>query len=157
MGINTVTWNQLDMTCLAAPTVPGLVRSLVEFRLVGWALDGLIGDVSLVAGELVANAVRAAPYREIRVRFDREVRGVVLAVWDPAAGMPVARPVIELEPDDVAPDPLALDDGHDAGIGGWGLPIVQSLASECGVEPTPPAGKWVWARFLYVEKAAAMP
>jgi hypothetical protein len=30
--------------------------------------------------------------------------------------------------------------------GGWGLPIVQALADDCGYTPHPSGGKWVWAR-----------
>lgn len=48
--------------------------------------------------------------------------------------------------DDIVPDPLALEPGHVAGMGGRGLVIVQALASECGVTATRPSGKWVWAR-----------
>ena len=36
--------------------------------------------------------------------------------------------------------------GHDDGIGGWGLPLVQALSSGCGVRDTEPHGKWVWAK-----------
>ncbi|WP_165488332.1 ATP-binding protein [Actinomadura formosensis] len=136
---------ELDISCLASGTVPGLVRTLVELRLGEWGLGKVAGDVLLIAGELVANAVRATPDREIRVRFAREVGTVLLAVWDSSAAMPVVRPVVELALDDIAPDARALDDGHDAGTGGWGLPLVQALASKCGVTETRP-GKWVWAR-----------
>ncbi|WP_433228862.1 ATP-binding protein [Actinomadura formosensis] len=136
---------ELDISCLASGTVPGLVRTLVELRLGEWGLGKVAGDVLLIAGELVANAVRATPDREIRVRFAREVGTVLLAVWDSSAAMPVVRPVVELALDDIVPDARALDDGHDAGTGGWGLPLVQTLAAKCGVTETWP-GKWVWAR-----------
>ncbi|MDL4819731.1 ATP-binding protein [Actinomadura opuntiae] len=106
------------------------------------------GDVHLIAGELVANAIQSTPDREIRVRFTREARAVRLAVWDASEAMPVARPVVELTLDDIAPDPCALDAGYDDGTGGWGLPIVQALATRCGVERTRP-GKWVWAEVAF--------
>lgn len=136
---------ELDISCLAGRTVPGLVRTLVELRLREWGLAKIAGDVLLVAGELVANAVEATPDREIRVRFSREVSAVLLAVWDSSAQMSVVRPVVEVVLDDITPDARALDDGHDDGTGGWGLPIVQALACKAGVTETR-SGKWVWAR-----------
>ncbi|MER6810495.1 ATP-binding protein [Spirillospora sp. NPDC000708] len=148
MGIKAANSGELDVVCLAAATVPGMVRALVEFRLTEWGLMALAGDVHLIAGELVANAIQSTPDREIRVRFVREARAVVLQVWDASDAMPVARPVAEMTLDDIVPDPCALDAGHDDGTGGWGLPIVQALASRCGVERTSP-GKWVWAEVAF--------
>ncbi|RKS79822.1 histidine kinase-like protein [Actinomadura pelletieri DSM 43383] len=139
MVAKVVQVGELDISCRAAGTVPGMVRSLVGFRLADWGLERVAGDVLLVAGELVANAVQSAPDREIRVKFTRDVGAVVVAVWDPGDGMPVARPVVEVTLDDIRGDALALEEG------GRGLQIVQALASGCGVKATPPVGKWVWA------------
>ena len=136
---------ELDISCLAARTTAGLVRTLVEFRLAEWGLEKIAGDVLLIVGELVANAVEYTRDREIRVRFTREAGAVVLAVWDSSDEMPVARPVTELGLNDIVPDARALDDGYDDGTGGWGLPLVQALSSDCGVRKTEPSGKWVWA------------
>ncbi|WP_169806773.1 ATP-binding protein [Actinomadura macra] len=136
--------SDLDISLLAAGTTPGLVRSLVQFRLTEWGLLGIAGDVQLVAGELVANAVQSTPDQAIRVRFTREAAGVLLAVWDSSPEMPVARPVVEMTLDDIAPDLRALDPGHLDG--GRGLQIVQALSSRCGVAAGQPSGKWVWAR-----------
>ncbi|WP_344591778.1 ATP-binding protein [Actinomadura vinacea] len=137
---------ELDMCCLAAWTAPGQVRSLIEYRLAAWGLGRLVDDAVLIAGELVANAVACTPEREIRVQFAREEAAVLLAVWDSSDAMPVVSPVKELTLDDIEPDARALDDGHDDGTGGWGLPIVQALSDECGVWRTEPLGKWVWTR-----------
>ncbi|TDD91073.1 ATP-binding protein [Actinomadura darangshiensis] len=126
-----------------------MARSLVEFRLQEWGLAWIAGDVLLVAGELVANAVKYAPDQEIRVRFTREAGVVVLAVWDSSGAMPVVRPVVELTLDDIVPDEWALDPGHDEGTRGRGLPIVQALSVDCGVTETPPCGKWVWAKVAF--------
>ncbi|MEW2353752.1 ATP-binding protein [Spirillospora sp. NPDC029432] len=145
MSGNSGIADEMDMTCLAAWTVAGQVRAVIGLRLAGWGLERLVPDAVLVAGELVANAVRSTPEREIRVRFVRENGAVLFGVWDSSDEMPVAAPVKELEPDDVGPDARALDVGYDDGTGGWGLPIVQALSAECGVCPTRP-GKWVWAR-----------
>ena len=146
MSPKTVASGELDLSCLAAVTAPGQVRTLVEFRLTEWGLLRMAHDTYLIAGELAANAVRAAPEGEIRVRFTREPVSVLLGVWDSSDEMPVVRPVVELSLEDIAPDPCALDPGHDAGTGGWGLPIVEALAWKCGVKRTAPHGKWVWAR-----------
>ncbi|TDB83620.1 ATP-binding protein [Actinomadura sp. KC216] len=100
---------------------------MVELRLASWGLAVLRDDATLVASELVTNAIRYASEREIRVRFAREGRGVLLEVWDPSDLMPVRKQDAE-------------------GLCGRGLPIVEALAFGCGVCPTEPCGKWVWAR-----------
>ncbi|MEU8803330.1 ATP-binding protein [Spirillospora sp. NPDC048819] len=145
MGIKAVNSGELDMSCLAAGTTSGLVRTLVEFRLAEWGLQKIAGDVLLIAGELVANAVESTPDRVVRVRFTREADAVVLAVWDSSEQMPVVRPVVEMTLDDVVADARALDAGYDDGTGGWGLPLVEALSAGCGVRKTEPSGKWVWA------------
>ncbi len=119
---------------------------MIDFRLRHWRMLHVAHDVHLIVGELIANAVRSTPDGEIRIRVVREPDSILLWVWDGSDEMPVARPVAELTLDDIVPDPHALDPGHDDGTGGWGLPIVQALSSECGVHPTEPHGKWVWAR-----------
>lgn len=141
MGIKAINSGELDICCRGGRTVPGMVRSLVGFRLAEWGLERVAGDVLLIVGELVANATRSTPDREIRVRFTRQATGVLLAVWDSGEGRPVVQPVVEL--DDVVPDAMALEPGHEEG--GRGLQIVLGLASDCGVEETLPVGKWVWA------------
>jgi anti-sigma regulatory factor (Ser/Thr protein kinase) len=145
----TANAGELDIKCLAARSAAGLVRTLAGARLREWGLMGIAGDVHQVTGELVANAVEAALYREIRVRLTREVRTVLLAVWDSSDVMPVLRPITELSLEDVIPDARALEPRHDAGTRGRGLPIVQALAAECGVTTTEPYGKWVWARVAF--------
>ncbi|MEU8799330.1 ATP-binding protein [Spirillospora sp. NPDC048819] len=146
MGINALNSGELDMSLLAAPTAPGMMRTLVEFRLREWGVAGNADDVYLVASELITNAVRSTPDREIRVRLVREDGAVVLGVWDSSEVMPVVRPLTEMTLDDIVPDARALDAGHDDGMGGRGLPLVQALSVECRVTKTEPRGKWVWAR-----------
>jgi anti-sigma regulatory factor (Ser/Thr protein kinase) len=142
----TIVSGELDMSCLAAPTVPGQARTLIELRLGEWGLPGIADEVCLIAGELTTNAVMHAPEGEIRVRLTRERGAVLLGVWDSSDEMPVSRPVVELSLVDIAPDPEALEPGHDDRAGGWGLPIVAALAHQCGVDRTFPHGKWTWAR-----------
>ncbi|SNR97664.1 Histidine kinase-like ATPase domain-containing protein [Actinomadura mexicana] len=134
---------ELDMSFLAARTGPGQVRMQVELRLASWGLRGLADDVTLIASELVTNAVRHASEREIRVRLVREPRGVLLEVWDSSDDMPVRRQAA----DDAAPDAAALE-AESSGTRGRGLPIVEALAFQCGVRRTEPRGKWVWARVV---------
>ena len=85
-----------------------------------------IGDeLALVVSELVTNAVRHAepPVRlEIQADDDR----VTVAVADGSPGRPTPR--------------TAPDDAE----GGRGLPMIDLLAAETGVRPSPP-GKTVWA------------
>ncbi|MDX6199559.1 MAG: hypothetical protein QOJ79_2710 [Actinomycetota bacterium] len=85
-----------------------------------------IGDeLALVVSELVTNAVRHAqpPVRlEIQADDDR----VTVAVADGSPGRPVAR--------------MASEDAE----GGRGLAMIDLLAADTGVRPSPP-GKTVWA------------
>jgi two-component sensor histidine kinase len=146
VSAQTFTTGELDMTCLAAQTAPGQVRFHIKIRLGEWGFLRMADDVCLIAGELVVNAVQATPDQEIRVRFTREPGAVLLGVWDSSDAMPVSRPVVGMSLLDIAPDRHALDPEYDDGTGGWGLPLVETLASECGVTRTTPRGKWVWAR-----------
>ncbi len=141
-GVSADAVGGLDVTFLAARTAPGQVRAQVELRLAAWGLAGLRDEVTLIASELVTNAVRHTPDRKIRVRFTREARGVLLAVWDSCDALPVRKPASSA----ASPDAAALEAGHMEETGGRGLPIVEALASACGVSPTVPHGKWVWAR-----------
>ena len=74
---------ELDMSCLAATSVAGSARTLVEFRLVEWGLGAerhaeLRQDISLITAELVANACEATPDRPIRVRAVRDTRRILI-------------------------------------------------------------------------------
>ncbi|WP_169809415.1 ATP-binding protein [Actinomadura chibensis] len=147
MSADVVAAGPLDETFLAARTAPGRVRVLVELRLAAWGLAGLRDDVTLIASELVSNAVVHAPDGgSIRVQFTRVAGGVLLAVWDSSDGRPTIKRPLGVVAGDTAPDAAALDPGHDDGTGGRGLPIVEALATAYGVSPTEPSGKWVWAR-----------
>jgi anti-sigma regulatory factor (Ser/Thr protein kinase) len=131
----------LDLTCLAMRTVPAEVRQRIQFRLDAWRLPGIADDLQLIVAELVSNACTETPNESIRIQLKRELRSVLFGVWDGSNRLPEVRRSQELtlETLDLSPD-------HYDDNGGWGLPIVQSLATECGVNPTRPSGKWVWAR-----------
>jgi anti-sigma regulatory factor (Ser/Thr protein kinase) len=118
----------------------------VEYRLTAWRLPYIAHDACLIATELIANACEATPEGEICIRFARESAAVLLSVWDTSDRMPAVRPVRELTPAELDLSPEHFDDN-----GGWGLPLVRAIATECGVHRTIPTGKWVWAR-LAVER-----
>ncbi|MGW5412431.1 ATP-binding protein [Actinomadura geliboluensis] len=152
------TSHELDTELLAAKTAPGQVRSLVELRLASWGLAWLADDMTLIASELVTNAVvHGARGGRIRVRLQLEHAGVLLAVWDPSDRSPVRKRPLEAVLGDAAPDAEALGSDRDDSTGGRGVPIIQALADECGVTPTTdPAGKWVWARVSVARRAAGV-
>jgi anti-sigma regulatory factor (Ser/Thr protein kinase) len=89
-----------------------------------------IDEASLVASELVGNAVRhagASEDGELDVSWSVGRDDIVVSVADPSTTLPVAR--------EVAPD----------APGGRGLRIIQAIATDWGVEPVP-GGKRVWAK-----------
>ncbi|RKS76235.1 anti-sigma regulatory factor (Ser/Thr protein kinase) [Actinomadura pelletieri DSM 43383] len=132
----------LEMREPAAATAPARVRRWVQGRLAEWELADIGDDLALIASELVTNAIRCTVGREIKVRLTREPGAVRLAVWDASDGRPVRR------------RSAGGDDDPEAGTGGWGLPIVEALSEKCGVTPTRPRGKWVWARYAISGGAA---
>jgi anti-sigma regulatory factor (Ser/Thr protein kinase) len=141
MTTQTKGLDQLDMACFAAGTVAAEVRHRIGLRLAGWSLNGVAGDVQLIAAELVANACEATPDGQIWIRFFREPSALYLSVWDESDRMPEPRPVEDLTLDDLDLSPENFDCN-----GGRGLQLVQALSSECGVTRTQPRGKWVWSR-----------
>jgi len=129
------------ISMMASKAAPGLARTLTRTRLHEWGYSHISDDAFLIASELITNAAAATPGREIRFQFSRDVAGVVIAVWDAAPSSPRPRPVVE-----VTPETLDLSEEHWDDNGGWGLPIVAAIATECGHSPDPSGGKWVWAR-----------
>lgn len=96
-------------------------------------LTHLRGDVSLVVGELAANAAVHA-----RTPFVVSVSGhrtaLFVRVRDLAPSAPVLRQLVGRA--DEAP-----------GLGGRGLLLVESVSTAWGVDPGPGGGKSVWAMF----------
>jgi anti-sigma regulatory factor (Ser/Thr protein kinase) len=146
---------EITCTTLPAPSVPASVRSILEQRIALLGLDKVISeelrcDILLAVSELVANACDATPCHEITFRVVFEDRSVWIGVWDASNEQPRPKAIVELGPDDITPDPNALDEGYISDdIGGWGLPLVMGLTKDRNVSPTPPEGKWVWARFHF--------
>ncbi|MCP2312303.1 ATP-binding protein [Kitasatospora paracochleata] len=139
------------VSCTLAPRFEA-VRTAREFAretLQGWGLGDLFDDISLVASELVTNALRhaigaAEPARlpvqpgprqasdtvlPIRISLVHRSPQVVCAVSDPSSSGPVAR-----EADFVAES-------------GRGLHLVDSFSRSWGWHPLAGAGKVVWALF----------
>lgn len=133
----------LSLTFLASPAAPGLSRTLIAARLHKWNLSDILDNSLLVASEIIANAVEAAPGAELRLALTREPSEILISVWDPSPARPAlsADGPLTLAAIDAAPDAATWDHG-----GGWGLPLVTALSASCGYTPTPPTGKWVWAR-----------
>jgi hypothetical protein len=61
--------------------------------------------------------------------------------------MPQVKPIVEVNPDDLDLSPANWDNN-----GGWGLPLIQAIASEYGVRKTEPHGKWAWARLAITQQ-----
>lgn len=101
-------------------------RNVATEACVRWSLPHLVGPASLVAGELVTNAVvHAGTMMTLRLSLSR--RYLHMAVRDGSSAEPVLGP-------DPAPDALA----------GRGLHLVDAVAASWGFLPTD-GGKVVWA------------
>jgi anti-sigma regulatory factor (Ser/Thr protein kinase) len=98
-------------------------------------------DVELLIGELATNAVRHAQAGSYHVAIEFTGELATVIVIDKGTGMSLAPTV--------APELLDLDeiaDGFTERIGGFGLPLVFSLADEVDVSPNEPQGTTVRAR-----------
>jgi anti-sigma regulatory factor (Ser/Thr protein kinase) len=90
-----------------------------------WRVRHLSDDATLVASELVTNAIRHARSAP-RLRVQLEPQALVVAVADA----------------DPAPPRLAAP--HPEAAGGRGLRLVDHLAARWGVEPDDAGGKTIW-------------
>jgi len=137
--VSTVT-DDLHLDLLGSPAAAGLARTLIAERITKWRFPHILDDVLLIASELIVNAAEAYPNQALRFRLGRNTTGVFLAVWDASPSLPTTRPVEELTLEALD----ATNETFDTG-GGWGLPLVQALSTDCGVQPDSTSGKWVWA------------
>jgi anti-sigma regulatory factor (Ser/Thr protein kinase) len=105
---------------------PGTVReALLDVDSLGW----VVGDVMLVASELVTNAVLHSGCLDehvLRVQVCLHDRNIRISVWDPGLS-----------------DKTAEVGTVERGVGGWGLQIVEQLAAAWGSERGD--GYRVWA------------
>jgi anti-sigma regulatory factor (Ser/Thr protein kinase) len=109
-------------------TAPALARGFVSSTLTSWEVCDTFADVPLLASELVTNAVRHANGDvALSLRLDRN--RVRVAVRDSSDVKPV------------------MGDLAGAQDGGWGLHIVDRLASSWGLE-TDDHGKTVWCEVV---------
>ena len=96
------------------------------------SLGGVLGDLVLIASELVTNAVLYSGCSSedvIRVRVDRAKDHVLLSVWDPGVSGQSAA--------------VAVAKQRSSSSGGFGLWLVERLSRRWGAERT--AGYRVWA------------
>lgn len=103
-------------------------RALVRDALAPFADPDTIGEIELVVSELVTNSVVHGPGEPITLRLVTTADGDIAGeVEDRGNGLVAIR-----------------DHDPEKTIGGWGLPLVDSLASEWGVHPDT---THVWFRF----------
>jgi anti-sigma regulatory factor (Ser/Thr protein kinase) len=117
----------MALTLPCAPSASAAVRDeLSHLDELGW----ILGDVMLVASELVNNAVvhsGGTPHHDLQVRASRRAGRLTVSVRDPGISGQSAgsRPRADLE------------------VGGWGLQIVEALCTRWGEERDD--GYRVWA------------
>ena len=103
-------------------------RALVRDVLSSFADPDTLGEIELVVSELVTNSVVHGPGEPITLRLVTTPDGAIAGeVEDRGDGRVAIR-----------------DHDPEKTIGGWGLPLVDSLASEWGVYPDT---THVWFRF----------
>ncbi|AXE24900.1 ATP-binding protein [Streptomyces globosus] len=111
----------------AASARSAAVRFLKDAARAGRPVTPVTADiVLLVVSELVTNAVRHTP-GPCTLHLSRYEAGVGIDVSDTSPDPPVPRPP------------------HVNGAGGWGWILVNHLAEELSVRPTPEGGKTVHA------------
>jgi len=113
---------------VGSSSAPTLGRDFVNEALADWGVQDVFCDVALVTSELVANAVR-------------HVGGSLTVA---VALVPDDR--VRLEVRDASPRQPVVDSLNSSRAGGWGLHIVDQLATRWGSEPGAD-GKVVWCEF----------
>ena len=108
------------------PQSPGIARTFVRHHLLSLHRPDLVEDGCLIVSELVTNAIRETPNREVQVYLSVGDGAPLLEVQDSSSVPPLLRPE----------DPFAES--------GRGLRIVTTLAAECGYRILA-NGKIIWA------------
>lgn len=129
------------MPLTGTPSAVGLARTFADAQIRKWDYSHILDSALLIVSELVTNAARQTPDKEIRLQLSRDAYGITIAVWDADHELPKATPMTELTLEDLDLSEEAFDDN-----GGWGLHIVRALSAKCGVTADPAGGKWVWSR-----------
>jgi anti-sigma regulatory factor (Ser/Thr protein kinase) len=120
---------------VSLPPVPQAARTAREFTtaaLARWHLDALISDATLIASELVTNAINhgtpeSNPGAHVELTWSYQVSRLICVITDQAAGAPV-----------VAAENPEAESGH-------GLQIVAALAAAWGWTMLGTGEKAVWA------------
>jgi anti-sigma regulatory factor (Ser/Thr protein kinase) len=107
-----------------SPAAPGVARRFVGSALANWGVSDVFGDVPLLTSELVTNAVEHAA-SDVEVSVDLGSGRVRVEVRDSSEQLPMKA------------------DLATAREGGWGLHIVERLATRWGLDPYQ-GGKTVW-------------
>ncbi|SNT53007.1 Anti-sigma regulatory factor (Ser/Thr protein kinase) [Actinomadura meyerae] len=129
------------MPLMGTPSAVGQARTFTDIQIRKWGYPHILDSALVIVSELVTNAARQTPDKEIRLQLSRDDYGIIIAVWDADHALPEAKPPTELTLEDLDLSAEAFDDN-----GGWGLRIVQALSARCGVTTDPAGGKWVWSR-----------
>jgi anti-sigma regulatory factor (Ser/Thr protein kinase) len=104
-------------------------RALVAITLIEWSLRHLVDDATLIASELISNAVEFTSSGHIELILSQEDGAFTIGVWDSN------------------PSPPHLSPCGPYDESGRGLHIIAALAEEHGHDPVAePEGKVVWAR-----------
>lgn len=122
-------YDELSRTLLAVPASVGLARDLIHRALTRWRYGDRADDVTLVASELITNAVNATPGRDIHFHLTVVDDCPILEVWDASERPPASRTA-------------AADDTTGRGLG-----IVEFLTADWGYRYPDEGGKVVYALF----------
>ena len=107
-----------------SPSAPARARLLVATALETWGVASDFPDVALITSELVTNAV-------------------VHAAGDVVLTLDLTNRLLRIEVSDLSSDEPIMRDAEPSGAGGWGLRLVDALATGWGLEISP-NGKTVW-------------
>jgi anti-sigma regulatory factor (Ser/Thr protein kinase) len=139
---NLIKPKELECAYPARPETVGRIRDTVTRAAHEWGapLDTCT-RIRLVVSELATNSVAASdPDAMIRVRLRGWPLVIRVGVWDACPDEP------KIKDGDLSLDEIdALPEDHD--FGGWGIVLVQELASGHHVEQIEAGGKYVWADF----------
>ena len=112
------------LSLVSRPASPREARDWLTALLSGWVNDAARHSATLLLSEVVTNAVRHAPGGMIMVDVTMSHRHLRVEVHDESASLPVRRAVGE--------------------TGGWGLGLLDELATQWGVDQHSDDGKTVW-------------
>jgi anti-sigma regulatory factor (Ser/Thr protein kinase) len=121
------TETRLRLKVYPVPQSAGIARTFVRHHLLSLGFPELIADACAIVTELVTNAIRETPDREVWVFLSPNDGRPLLEVWDSSPQPPFLRA------DDLLAD------------GGRGLRIVKALSADCGYRILI-NGKVIWAR-----------